>query len=454
MSGHEERTTVNTLHLAIAGYETVLGRLQLAWDEPHSDLAEAWLRDEVIPVCDELFQSRPFRLLARWPLDHLVLNAASEERPLVEAADAAIVNLARELGSVVAADYPQVSNVSSIRFQASCESRQLLRWVAARPWVDLVCPDEYFQPWRGLQLWTPKREPEGALEAFSEIDVPLGDYISRSLWARIDFWTALLNRCVARMQFERLLPDSIAERLLGAKLILDESNHRLKQACLKENALLREAAIVLVQVYAAYAPLPCLDWLPCPVDRAEASRGLIRLVVRQPQTSTAGDPLRGNAVNVCNATVLRQIALALHKAREFYDMPDDADDLIAWAKDRVRLLLVDREPREVYWDGEPTAPGVWERSSNEWNLLWVLACNLDRAVDVGLLAKPDGEAIRSRRSRLSKLLMDSAGGLDSAIETIRGQGYKLNLDGKQVLLLRDDGRGRLVPEGASRLALP
>jgi hypothetical protein len=438
---------VNTLRLAIDGYEVVQSMLRAALDEGHTDRAEDWLRDEVVPVCPELFQSRRFRLAARWPLDHLSNGAPTAERGLVEATDAAIVRFAQELESVMAADYPRVPNAACLRTGSASESLETIRWIASRPWVDLVCGEEYFQPHRGLHLWAPEREPPAADDQFSKIDVPLGDYVTRSLWARIDYWTELLNRSAMMVYIERSLPLPVIDQLFLPKLALDESIKGLKDVCFPHEHQLRDAAIVLTQVYSAYAPVPRLDWLPCPPDLAEANRDLVRLAVRRPYTM--GGESDG-LVSVCNPTVLREIALALQSAKTFYEVPEDADEVIEWAKDRARLMLVDRSPREVYWEGVAVAADRWDVSTNEWNLLWMLARNSNRVVDQGMLIAPQGEAIRSRRNRLSRLLMESAGGLDAAIESIRSQGYQLMLDAEDVCLLRDDGTGYLVFEGAAR----
>ena len=50
---------------------------------------------------------------------------------------------------------------------------------------------------------------------------------------------------------------------------------------------------------------------------------------------------------------------------------------------------------------------------------------------------PDGQAIRSRRHRLSKLLLGSPA-LDEFIENRRGVGYALMLDPDMVMLLRNE----------------
>jgi hypothetical protein len=134
----------------------------------------------------------------------------------------------------------------------------------------------------------------------------------------------------------------------------------------------------------------------------------------------------------------------------FYEAPEEPDDFIEWTRDRTRLLLVDRTPREVFWEGQPVAEGQWDKCPNQWNLLWVLATNLKRIVDMEMTSKPLGEALRSRRNRLARLLDGPGDTLDLAIETVPRQGYKLNLGACDVVLLRVDGSGRLVEDGMPR----
>jgi hypothetical protein len=73
------------------GVSTPRSDLSVALDEVSSDRAEAWLRDEVCPVVEELIPNRGFRLAARWSVDHLGPGGETDERRLVEAVDTALV---------------------------------------------------------------------------------------------------------------------------------------------------------------------------------------------------------------------------------------------------------------------------------------------------------------------------------------------------------------------------
>ena len=230
---------------------------------------------------------------------------------------------------------------------------------------------------------------------------------------------------------------------------------RLKAAChagIKPQR--REACVTLIQVYLAYAVSPDLDWLGFVRVSPFGSGSLIRSCVRRPCELLIGDRDQAGLVRVvdrkraslCDPEVLRRIAASLADVLPFYQLPEDSDDLIDWAKHRARLVLVDRSPRAVWWDGNNVAEGMWDAHLPEWNLLWILAVNLGSPVDRMMLTRPEKHSIKSRRHRLARLL-DGVLNLDNCIETLRGQGYALQLPAADVILLRDAGEGKLVFEG-------
>ena len=248
------------------------------------------------------------------------------------------------------------------------------------------------------------------------------------------------------------------ERLFGAKLDLEGAIERLVAACRCEpEARRREACVALTQVYAAYSPVPKLDWLPLPPDRAQASQGLIRSCIRRRgEHAVAWRDAEGIArvgarrpALLCDPDVLRQIAAALEEVAFFSELPEVSEDLIDWARTRWRLVLVDRSPREVYWEGTAVAQAAWDRHPQAWNLLWVLARSAGRPVDGLMLMNAERHSIKSRRHRLSAIL-ERAPTLDDQIETLRGQGYRLRISAEEIALLRDAGGDRLVFERAGQ----
>ena len=154
---------------------------------------------------------------------------------------------------------------------------------------------------------------------------------------------------------------------------------------------------------------------------------------------------------LCDPDAVRQIAHALQDVTTFYEMPEDPDDVVEWVLNFGRLILVDRSPREVFWDRVAVAPEAWDQSGVQWDLLWTLANNPGQIVHQGLLRNPDGQRIASRRNRLSTLLTDCQE-LDQRIVNVHGQGYRLEMNAENIILLREDMRGSLAFVGSHHLA--
>jgi len=364
----------------------------------------------------------------------------------VEAVDKALLQFARILASETRRygdlEKPSDENASLQR----CAGLTDVEWIARRPWIDLVNPEEYFSAYCDLNLQSVRKEHEARYQNMQERWKPLGDYVLRSMFGRIDYWTQLLLGYMARLRATKWFTsrtDSPGINTVEPWIALKQAVDQLQSTCRTAVAATRrENAVALVQVYAAYSTVPDLKWLPFDADRVNSFQALIRHVLRHPQVEVEVDGAESK--NLCDPTIVRQIAHALDDATAFYEAPDDPDELIEWAKDRSRLLLVDRFPRAVYWDGDSLAESQWDCAEKEWCLLWRLAKNVGRPVSQGDLPHPEGEAIRSRRSKLSRRLIDAGFVLDELIETIPKEGYLLNLPRDAVTFLRDNGRGQLV----------
>ena len=387
-----------------------------------------------------LLGNRNFRLAAQWSLDHLSPGVETSERRLVEAVDRALVQCAATLAE---------SSES-----LGQEDRETLELVASRPWFDLVCPEEFFHAQRGLHFNESHTTHSNAFGQ-RELRVPLGDYVARSMFARVDYWKAILDRLgnevSATLPLEGDNAQAVSQRLLNHRLELELAVDRLAEACKQEQQLRRrEACTALTLVYAAYAPQPDLDWLGFPPGWGPGFAALIRSCIRRQgvvQVAELGaqgilQVVAEEESSLCDPDTVRQVAGALHDVTGLYEVPEDPDDLIDWAQDYARLVIVDRSPREVFWEGKAVNAAAWDKYSVPWNLLWVLAHNPRSLIDQGMLQHPDKHTIRSRRARLSELLVDCQE-LDERIATVRGHGYRLDLDADDVILLQDDGLGQL-----------
>lgn len=360
------------------------------------------------------------------------------------------MNFGRIANRIVGSDSPCLSNESQHQSGPEAAGFEIatLGLVASRPWFDLVCSEDFLHPFQELFLTIPNRQHTEHFRKGPERRLPLGDYIMRMTLARVEYWKNLLDRAFNQIFFidQRELPFQARDELLSAKLDLDEACKGLVRACHQTDNKLREAATTLVQIHVAYAPHPRLEWMQMPPGWLEAQRGPIRSCIRRRGTLITAEQRGGQLFELerqnallCDPMVLRQIAAALEDLTPLYGLPPGNRQRLKWAFDRARLVMVDSRPRAAYWDGKPIAEDEWCSNEREWDLLWTLARHAGGIVNQGMLANPDGQAIRSRRHRLSKLLSEST--LDQLIETRRGEGYLLTLDADLVILLRNvDGQ--------------
>lgn len=155
----------------------------------------------------------------------------------------------------------------------------------------------------------------------------------------------------------------------------------------------------------------------------------------------------------CRPNVVHHVAAALHDIGILYRQPMEAEDLVDAVRQSKRLVLVDRAPRAVYWQGE-VVDGDWDGKVKEWELLWMLAkraCQ-GRTVDRLDLSNPDStRAIVDRRSRLSRMLPVV---LDDAIEAVPTRAYRLTLAATDIVLLQFDDNQRLVEAGVEMTSKP
>jgi hypothetical protein len=462
-----EYAVMNRLILAQQGYQDVALALNSGVDEAASDRVEAWLRDEVCPVVAELTHNRSFQRTTRWSIDHLSHGANTPERRMVEDVDRALVACASELARFFRnIDSSSKVDSSSSNIQSTGnQDRTTLEYIVGRPWFDLACPEEFFHAERGLHLNTTNSDHHNAF-CQRELRVPLGDYVARSMFARVEYWKAILDRLgneiVATHSGQGKKVYRAVERIFSRRIELDRAVGKLNAACNRDpDARLREACTALTLVYAAYANQPYLDWLGAPVGCASASAPLIRSCIRRHGVIRIAKPEPNGGLRMvgerqamlCDPTTVRQIAAALQDVTNLYEVPEDPDDLIKWAHSYARLVLVDRSPREAYWDGVSANAETFDGCETAWNLLWVLAENPTRVIDQGMLSHPGKHEIRSRRSRLSQALTNCQA-LDALIVNVRGQGYRLDLPSDDILLLRDNGHGRLQIVGSRVRHLP
>jgi hypothetical protein len=145
---------------------------------------------------------------------------------------------------------------------------------------------------------------------------------------------------------------------------------------------------------------------------------------------------------------IRGIASALATIAGLYRRPVESEDLIEWLRQEKRLLMVDRRPRAVYWDGV-LIEYDWDTNRVIWDFLWRTAqyAKDDMPVSEDHLLPPNQRGRKllvHRRARLSKVLPAQ---LDDCLESVRPRGYRLVLSRDEIALLQPDSGDELIETG-------
>jgi hypothetical protein len=233
--------------------------------------------------------------------------------------------------------------------------------IASRFWSDLVCPEDYFAP-QGGWMYTQRcpSQPGEFIVAMNPNLHPGGDFVSRCLWVRVDGLHDTLGRlraaCAPALDPPgRTLAGPWAE-VERSWQVLADSVAQLRQACLQgPEQPLRDACILLTQVYAAFQPRPDVAWLglPEPVVRRGA------LLMRHRWTHTR------------NVELAERTAAALHELPRLYADAAPGQSALEEAVAAGGLVVV-RQPPAVYWQGELVAV-EWGRYRRGWQFFRRLA---------------------------------------------------------------------------------
>lgn len=427
---------MDLLDMTLQQYQRLAPPAPLSPTPEASEALEGWLAGSVCVLIEELMEREAFRQLANWPLTAFDYDIDTPQRSLLRAVDAGLVEFAESLLRL--AKQPLVTQLlveleakwprpvepwltGELGAARNTPGMAAVETIARRPWFDLAAPEEYFSPTR--QLYT--AEPEPLLEHFDPLSprMPrLGDYITRSILFRIEFWQAQLARlydqCTVALcgtQAADLLVES-----LQARMGLENCVKAFTAECFSAADLrARENAIVLVQAYNAYAAVPKLDWLKSRRDILESARGLTRFRIRRE--------------GICDMHAFDLIVNAIMGSAAVYRAAHEGQSQLTNALAAKRLVLTD-SPRNAYWDSQ-CIKANWERKTMLWELLWELAdrARLGLAVDRDCLSnKKSLRAIRDRRSDLGKLLPPD---LNELIVAAGRFSYRLELPPEAIALL-------------------
>ncbi len=445
---------MNRLEIAQSGYDSFAAALSTLNDEVVADRVEQWLSDDVCQLMDELVLQRRFRSTTLWSVTKLCPTAETSERRIVMEVDRGLVAYAKAIRDFIVAAEEEIKTANGIIPDFVSQQKRTVDYIANRPWFDLACAKDFFRPNQDLHLDSEKLNHEHT-QAFRkrEIRIPLGDYITRFLLARVDYWMRVLDG-IRNSVHDIGSPGTGASyqamgKTISAKFSLDDAVKNLVSICEEPtHKREREACIALTLIYCAYSRRPNLGWLGRTDSCWDVYGSCLRSIVRRKGTMQTAErskqgilvPIQEVDASLCDPDVIRQIASSLHDMTRYYGTPDDPNEVIEEAVYRAMLVLVDHAHREVWFDGKQIDI-VWDKYPKPWDLLWKLATKPNGLVDHEMLSSCSQDNLRIRRNRLAKLLDGNL--LDTKIVSSRSLGYKLVLDAAEVVLLQDDGSGVL-----------
>jgi hypothetical protein len=456
---------MDRLELALREYEQIAPKPRLGADVPASDRLESWLREKVVPVVEDLQAKSPrFRRLVSWALTQIMPGAQTDARSTVDAVATALVDCAKALvevsekagiterlaGATVSPTTEAAAGLSDNQRTGSdlCPplGRLAVETEATRPWLDLVSQADFFYPATGLHL----REPQGSLSrSFNErfrSGFSFGEHIVRMLIARVEFWQKPIDEawknCFYAIQGNTQRENDWRNRLFSAKIKLDQAVEELKKCCLAGNeARLRNACCVLLQVYVAYHPSPTLQWLAPPEDWVRTSGAVLRAHVRHRGEVVTVEPIgprlarmveRSTAM-IVDMVLLEQVAAALHDVAELYRQAVSPEDMIEEAVQSHDLVVL-LSPRAVCWKGRKVGPN-WHDHPQPWDFLVQLAEAATKGQGVDCYNFGDGVTHRDlsvRKYELARLLPDDLGVL---LEKTRSGPCRLALPPEKIAIL-------------------
>lgn len=346
-----------------------------------------WLRDDVAPLVAEYVVRPKFRDLAGWSIRAFRPAADTPARRQVDATAEALVRHARLLrgalrsrrvAAAVAAAPPlrlideevMVTGSGVPRINRTPHEVARLPGLSgqveaiAEPfWSDLVDPADYLRPRGGWLL----REQPGEHVTAGEFVVALnpelhaiGDFVTRCLFRRVEVLVAILEdvgRTIlsCSRSLGRGAPKCLSQLAPDMGLLRD-TVRQLYTACLPDaEAAVRDACVILTQVYAAFHPAPDVGWL-----------GLDDEVV-----ATGQGTLRHRFASVRSRELPERVAAALGDLRRLYanELPGQA--ALDEAVGRGGLVLI-TSPCTAYWKAKRLDVD-WKQFDRPWKLLIELA---------------------------------------------------------------------------------
>jgi hypothetical protein len=458
---------MDRIEFAERQYKRIISSADLAWSEfPHRKL-QVWLKDDVVPIVEEFSRRPAFRRHATWPLEVLIPGSNTDERRAVEAVDSALVTSAgcisrlatnKLVARAMEAQNPPRKEIVDAALVISDTGihrkradqiiddlpvrRNQVQQIARRPWIDLVCADDYFSASRGLNFQVKQaRRAEGDsivkpnpaqdvhpihvvirptqgefVVSFNPELHPVGDFVTRSMLRRVEVWLSRLGdfRKLCHQALRNVKRGYLGQVEVEAKAWndLEARVAELRRVCTTAPAAsLHDSCIILTQVYAAFHPTPILTWL-----------GLPESVV-----SFGVSSLHHRIIGERRLEPLERIATAVGDLRHLYPEGEPEESALDEAVATGGLVLADLS-RSAHWETK-RIPADWDRFDKPWQLLWMLAtkAHLHAGVEVRDVYDNDAvtdSALSTLVGRLKRMLPPT---LRRLIHPTRQRSYRLHL---------------------------
>jgi hypothetical protein len=257
----------------------------------------------------------------------------------------------------------------------------------------------------------------------------LGDFISRALLIRVEHWQGVVSAFSSHCR--SLIPAEVRSRDRNWSAAeteyaqLNTDAIQLRHVLLAgSEAKMREAAVALVQVQAAFQPQSDFSWLGSALPSV-----------------TFAAHYRDAIENRQNFALAEQIAASIAECASIYHSNQDAEEILRQALVEYRLVLVEGPGRrEAYWRGLAVGDR-WSRQNACWQFLVAVAEAAKSKT--GVDAFDLNSAVKDARGRIKRSIPPE---LDSLILPGGRGTYVLDLDPEQICILRFEAEDRLAAQ--------
>jgi len=374
--------------LAARRYRQIVPEAILKRHEFPTEKLLDWIRGEVCSAVEEVVKRPRFQEYARWPIQNLSEGSDSKEREFIDKLHNQTTSLAStllksleitQINTALAAIYPPKSAVTKRKARITKDGSEMIEceleefdefsWLSAQiralaedgpnPFVDV---GDYFSPLpEYVETEDGKTIQRG--ETIPSLNFrlhPVGDFVVRAMFARIDPIVDILRRVsldCQRINSQEIQPvekiENLLETLNEQLNELESTKHGLEECLtMSRQVRLRNSCIILTQIYAAFHVQPELGWLDLSDEVVQRGTEMIR------HRFTSWE----------NAQMADRIAAAVTDLGRLYRSDELSLSEIEEAVAHKRLVL-SIDTLEYFWEQE----GPHRLTGNSWEVLQALS---------------------------------------------------------------------------------